>query len=212
MIYFKKNDKEIKKYEVNFDCKKIEEIKEEIIEECSFIEHKEYRHDYKPYDYTYIRNYKDPVVVGACEYDTETRIEYAFNYDLLIPPRLVKLIDRLLSGSESALWDIKNYNTSTIDELAKQIEEKNEELDRIPKENTKEKIEKLQEIDVLLSKKKLNKNCQPIEPYYNRLLALIKEELVDTIPLQDVKRVETFFNLDLTKKVYLEEKPKIKVK
>lgn len=210
MIYFEKNDKEIKKYEVQFDRKKVKEIREEIIDKCSLIEHKEYESDYAPYDYTYIKNFAEPVAVGEMEYDTEIRTVYLYSYDLIIPPQLVKLIDRLLNGSESALDDIKNYNTSTIDELGKQIKKKSEEFDRISNEDIKERIKKLKEIDALLSKQKLNINCQPIEPYYNRLLALITEELIDSIPLQNIERVESFLNVNLTSKIKIKDKQRIK--
>ncbi len=208
MIYFKKNDKEIKKYEVSFDRKKVEKLKKEIIDKCSLIEHKEYESDYAPYDYTYIKNFAEPVAVGEMEYDTEIRTVYLYSYDLIIPPQLVKLIDRLLNGSESALDDIKNYDTSIKDELGEQIKKKSEEFDNIPNENIKERLAKLEEINELLKKQKLNINCQPIEPYYNRLLALITEELVDSIPLQDVERVESFLNVDLTKDIEKEEPQK----
>ena len=39
MIYFRKNDEVIEKYQVNFDKEEIEKIKKEIIDNCSYVEH-----------------------------------------------------------------------------------------------------------------------------------------------------------------------------
>lgn len=40
MLYFRKNDDVIEKYQVNFDKEKIEKLKQEIINNCSFITHR----------------------------------------------------------------------------------------------------------------------------------------------------------------------------
>lgn len=47
MIYFRKNDKVIEKYQVDFNKEEIEKLKKEIIDNC-FIKHKEYESDYQP--------------------------------------------------------------------------------------------------------------------------------------------------------------------
>ena len=48
MLYFRKNDEVIEKYQISFDKEKIEKLKKEIINNCSFIKHKEYESDYSP--------------------------------------------------------------------------------------------------------------------------------------------------------------------
>ena len=42
MIYFRKNDEVIEKYQVDFDKEEIEKLKRKIINNCSFIQHEEY--------------------------------------------------------------------------------------------------------------------------------------------------------------------------
>lgn len=97
MLYFKKKGDLIEKYQVSFDEKEIERLKNEIINNCSFIKHKEFKSDYSPRftDESLIRNLQS-TYVGEKEYFEETRDVYLYSYDEYIPPYLVELINRLL--------------------------------------------------------------------------------------------------------------------
>ena len=42
MLYFRKNDEVIEKYQIDFNKEEVETLKEKIINNCSFIKHEEY--------------------------------------------------------------------------------------------------------------------------------------------------------------------------
>ena len=48
MIYYKRNGEVIEKYQIDFDKEEIEELKNQIINNCSYIRQVEYDSDYSP--------------------------------------------------------------------------------------------------------------------------------------------------------------------
>lgn len=151
MYYFYENDYYIYRKEINIDKEKIEQLKKQIIENCSRITHTEYDSDYAPHiNNLLVRNYSE-TFVGYKEYFEETRKVMHYSYDLLIQPKLVKLIDRLLSDDISAIEEIINYDYKseiTIDDI---IRAKNEELEIIDNNSYAKKnrsFKKIRKIDV----------------------------------------------------------------
>ena len=53
----------------------------------------------------------------------------------------------------------------------------------------------------LLKEKELNKGQQSIESYYNQLTELIKFNLIDSLPISELGRIESFLEIDLFNKV-----------
>ena len=49
--------------------------------------------------------------------------------------------------------------------------------------------------------KELNKGQQSIESYYNQLIELIKFNLIDSLPISELDRIESFLEIDLFNKV-----------
>ena len=109
MIYYELDDKVINKYEITYDINRINEIKKEIINNCSKIEHVEIEREYSFNDNYFenklVKNHTSEPI-GFKEYYDGTRSVYLHRFDLLTPPNLVELIDRLLSDDKSAVNEI----------------------------------------------------------------------------------------------------------
>lgn len=202
MLYFKKNGDLIEKYQVSFDGKEIERLKIEIINNCSFIKHKEYKSDYSPRftDESLIRNLQS-TYVGEKEYFEETRDVYLYSYDEYIPPYLVELINRLLEHDSKAIDEIFNYDISTKTSIDDRINSVNQELIKTNPEDITQKKAKLKELEDLLKAKELNKGQQSIDLYYNQLMGLIKFDLVDSLSISELSRIESFLEIKLANNI-----------
>lgn len=202
MIYFRKNDEVIEKYQVDFDKEEIEKLKKEIINNCSFIQHEEYESDYSPrFIDEIIRNFTYTPTGKEKEYFDETRDIYRYSYDEYKPPYLVKLINQLLNGNSKAIDEILNYDISTKSSIDDRINLANQEFSKIAPEDItkkKEKLKELEELEDLLKAKELNKNQQSIDAYYNQLIGLIKFDLVDSLSISELGRIESFLEIKLS--------------
>lgn len=199
MIYFRKNDEVIEKYQVDFDKEEIEKLKKEIINNCSFIQHEEYESDYSPrFTDEIIRNFTYTPTGKEREYFEETRDIYRYSYDEYKPPYLVKLINQLLNGNSKAIDEILNYDISTKSSIDDRINLVNQEFSKIAPEDITKKKKKLKELEYLLKAKELNKNQQSIDAYYNQLIGLIKFDLVDSLSISELGRIESFLEIKLS--------------
>lgn len=214
MFYFRKNDEVIEKYQVSFDKEEIEKLKKKIINNCSFIKHEEYESDYSPrFTDEIIRNFTYTPTGKEKEYFEETRDIYRYSYDEYKPPYLVELINQLLNGNSKAIDKILNYDISTKSTIDDRIDLANREFNKIAPEDIIKKKEKLKELEDLLKAKKLNKNQQSIDIYYNQLIGLIKFDLVDSLSKSELGRIESFLEIDLSSRVEIsnsQEKPFVK--
>ena len=213
MIYFRKKEEVIEKYQVNFDKNELEKLKNEIIDNCSYILHKEYESDYSPrFTDEIIRNFTY-TPTGKKEYFEETRDIYLYSYDEIKPPYLVKLIDQLLNGNSSAIDGILNYDISTKSTIDDRIDLINQEFNKIAPEDITKKKEKLKELEDLLKAKELNKNQQSIDVYYDQLIGLIKFDLIGSLQISELDRIESFLEVNLSSKMEISnsiDKPFVK--
>ena len=202
MFYFRKNGEVIEKYRVHFDKDEIAKLKKEIINNCSFIEHKVYVSDYEPrFTNEIIRNFTCTPTGRKKEYFEETRELYQYSYDEYKPPYLVELINQFLNGDSKAIDNILNYDISTKSTLDDKINLANKEFNKIAPEDISKKKEKLKELEDLLKAKELNKKQQSIDLYYAQLIGLIKFDLIDLLPINELVKIETFLEINLSSKV-----------
>lgn len=198
MLYFRKNDEVIEKYQVSFDKEEIEKLKKKIINNCSFIKHEEYESEYSPrFTDEIIRNLTYTPTGKEKEYFEETRDIYRYSYDEYKSPYLVELINQLLNGNSKAIDKILNYDISTKSTIDDRIDLANQEFNKIAPEDIIKKKEKLKELEDLLKTRELNKNQKSIEPYYKKLIDLINFKLIDSILASELNRVESFLEIDL---------------
>lgn len=214
MIYFIKNNNVIEKYQVDFDKKEIEKLRDKIIDNCSYIEHKEYYCDHVPRcTNKIVKNYKFEFTNDFVEYFEERREAVFVSYDEYNAPELVNLINRLLEGEPRVLQQIFNYDISDNIPIDDKIVSINKEFSEIDIKDIEKKKRKLHELEELLKIQELNKNQQGIEPYYNQLIELIKIKLIDSISVSELERMESFLETYLSSKIennYSNEKPFVK--
>lgn len=80
-----------------------------------------------------------------------------------------------------------------------EIEIMKKEIDKIPNDKIKEKIDKLNELNDLLKFANLNFNQKDEDEYYIRLQGLIKFELVSILPYEIKEKYESFYSRTLKK-------------
>ena len=211
MLYFRKNDDVIEKYQVNFDKEKIKKLKQEIINNCSFITHIEYEGDYAPIlSNEIVRNFTYTPTGKEREYFEETRDIYHYSYDRYEPPYLVALINQLLllNDNSKVIDQILNYEIASKSTIDDKIELAYKEFKEIDPENATKKVEKLKELENLLKAKKLNINQQNIDLYYNQLIELIKFNLIDSLPINELNKIESFLEINLSSEVEISDSNK----
>ena len=209
MLYFRKNDDVIEKYQIDFDKEKIKKLKQEIINNCSLIKHIEYESDYTPIlsneivkNFTYTRTGKER------EYFEETRDIYHYSYDKYEPPYLVELINQLLNDNSKVIDQILNYEISSESTIDDSIELAYKEFKEIDPENVTKKAEKLKELEDLLKAKNYNINQQNIDLYYKELIELIKFNLIDSLPINELNKIESFLEINLSSEVEISDSDK----
>ncbi len=207
MYYFINNGEKIEKYAVSFDKQQVKNLKDTIIDKCSFIEHQEFQSDYYPMfsDKKIIRNFQS-TYIGKREYFEETREVYSFSYDRYNPPYLVLLIDKLLNDDIEVISEILNYDVSPKESIEDKINLVNKEFMEIDSENIYAKKLKLKELEDLLKLKQLNQNQQTIDIYYQQLLELISFDFVESIDINELHKIEKFLEIKLLDNPIFDEK------
>ena len=195
MYYFEVLEDKVNKYEVSFDRDIMEELRIEIINNCSEIVHHNYIENYDhrldETDYLRIRRYSR-IYVGIDEKSNSSM--YRYIYDEYKFPKLVFLIDKLLNGDTSVIGEIfspsldKDNNLSYTDRIGILIKE----IGSINNEHDKKKT-KVRELMRLISLAKINKGKRSDREYYSRVRELIQINLVDSISLNEVYRLNNFF-------------------
>lgn len=184
MYYLKKYENYIEKYEVKFERRKIEQLKNIVINRCSEIVHVEYTT-------THIKTPKQNYKNYHCFAHDVRKHEAVFTvvYDEYKYPELVYLIIRLLNGDMTVISEIENYNsTSDTEKIAfeDKIMDMSAEIDKIPNIEVEKKIDRLKMFQKFLEHVKLNANQESTEQYYLMLKELIYLEIVDTISLDEI--------------------------
>lgn len=199
MYYFEQENNEIKKYKISYNKKEIESLRLKAINNCSEIIHKNDRSSGRltresADDKLKIRNYKEEYL-GWEEDRWGERSVYELTYDEYNFPYLVTLIDRLLNNDVNVLIEIFNpdfskENIVTIDEMVKRMMKELDEMDNLDRKRKKAKLDELQS---LLEKAQSNKNQESVAKYYDELQKLIVIEYMDSIELDSVIRIASFY-------------------
>ncbi|MBE6141121.1 MAG: hypothetical protein E7172_06320 [Firmicutes bacterium] len=189
MVYYSKCDDKIRKLDVKFDAEKLENIKQEIIKNCSLITHFEYDATVFP-ENNNIRNVENLFFEHIGNRDNSNspdRNVYHFSFDEYKFPYLVRLINELQNGNSDALYEIINPNYEMEEKIfGCKIEELNNEkinnliweIDNNSFDNSI-KLVKLNQLNELIKQKELNKNRMPICFYYIKVRSLIKLTKID---------------------------------
>jgi len=213
MILFLKEEDKIKKYLVYFNREELEKIRIEIIDKCSELVHHEYEYSGRlsstfADDYLKIRNFKE-TKIGEEENkkcDFSVKKMYHYSYDELIYPYLVTIINGILNGDISSVYELLNPN---FDKERKSFDERisnlNEEISNGNIDNNS-RISKLNKLKKLITDKELNKNQQSVFDYYEKVRKLIVLTCIDYIDIEQFERISKFLDVKFTDS---KSKPKI---
>lgn len=199
MYYIEQVEDEYVKYEIYFNEIDLKILRDRIIENCGEIIHRCYFgtvDNYKvvnKYDIAHIKRYKEKYV----RYSSKHGSIYVYSYDQYLDTRLSELIDLLLAGDSSVIFEIKN---PIVKKMRKTEKLRNPEK-RLNRLLTKEKIsekeacklkELKQELKDYKNYQKLNKNRETDLKYYPLVLASINMKEVGRI---SADKVMNFQNL-----------------
>lgn len=212
MLYFKKEEDGVHKYEVTFDKNEVSLLLEEVKSKCSTIKHFEYDDVNLPSlsERIYSQNqsceseirFFSQKLVGYREYnDFYSPVEdvYHYSYYEYTYSPLVSIINGLLSENPIAIDKIFNPENVHRFNFDNEIEIMKKEIDKIPNDKVKEKIDKLNELNDLLKFASLNSRQKDEDEYYTRLQDLIKFELVSILSYDIKEKYESFYSKTLKK-------------
>lgn len=194
MIYYKKKDDKIDKYDVYKDSKELSRLKKIIIDNCSEITHvKEYNVINVPNkkgDLFEIRNLEKKLI-DKPEFDS---VRYDLEYDVYSYPYLIRIIDGLLSGNS----DMMKY---LYQDFSREIVPINEQIsticDRIMEVKDEEEIEKLKlRLKDLEKIKDLNINQKDPLIYYFKVQDCIELKHIGSIDISAIIKAYDFFDED----------------
>ena len=212
MLYFKKAEDGVHKYEVTFDKNEVSLLLEEVKSKCSTIKHFEYDDVNLPSlsERIYSQNqsgeseirFFSQKLVGYREYnDFYSLVEdvYHYSYYEYTYSPLVSIINGLLNDSPMAIDKIFNPENIHRFNFDHEIDNINNEINKIPNNKIKEKMDKLNELNDLLKFANLNSKQKDEDEYYIRLQGLIKFELVSILPYEIKEKYESFYSRTLKK-------------
>lgn len=201
MIYFTKQEDKIEKYNIEFNEEELIKLQKEIINNCSEITHYEYEGTEEPKATPYLkRTNLIQTKIGTVEnndslyYPDETL--YHYSYDEQEYPYLIKLIDKLLARKSDAIYEIFNPNPNKEKEpVIKRVSNLKKEIDNLKTSELIKSYSKLDKLQKLLQKLEINKNQKSVLEYYPKVQALLTFELIDSIDLSSISRIEEFFEI-----------------
>lgn len=172
MYYFYDKQDKVEKYRVSYDKELIEELRKEIIYNCSLIEQCEVDSSYNP---------------NIECYHTIGNSSYKYIY-----PQLVLYIDEFLKGNIQIIGTAPE-TTDVVDFLKGQIDSLSKEIDSI---GDLEIEQKQIELKKLKKQQKLNENQKSTSEYFEKFNYLVGIELVDTLLKEepaDTDRINSFY-------------------
>ena len=124
---------------------------------------------------------------------------YHYSYYEYTYSPLVSIINGLLNDSPMVIDKIFNPENIHRFNFDHEIDNMNNEINKISNNKIKEKIDKLNELNDLLKFANLNSKQKDEDEYYIRLQGLIKFELVSILPYKIKEKYESFYSRTLKK-------------
>ena len=112
---------------------------------------------------------------------------------------MVSIINGLLNDSPMVIDKIFNPENIHRFNFDHEIDNINNEINKIPNNKIKEKMDKLNELSDLLKLANLNSKQKDEDEYYIRLQGLIKFALVSILPYEIKEKYESFYSRTLKK-------------
>ena len=198
MYVYERNNNIIKKFEVFYDREKLEDLKDRIITNCSYVKHIK-TETTNPYaikgtlDYE-IRNltYKENPPIDRFDHFEDN---YDVEYDKVTYPKLVGIIYSFLRNEVTAIKDLNEYEIEYPTEfLSLKIDMLNDEINNIPNTKFDLKRQKLDELQNLVLELDKNKDKTSTEVYFEELKTLINAQYIDEMDINEINHATKFLN------------------
>lgn len=196
-------------YQVTIDSKKLKKIREEIIENCSIIEHCSgvFAH--------FFPNSNNEVIIKNMEIGKLHHVQenmgwpdtnyYEYTYDKYYFPNIINIIDDILNGKEEQIdylfttddlsYDVNNYrDISPLNEINNLLNEYIKTHDEKTLSKAKLKLDTFKHIDI-------NKQKRSIKDYYVELQQCFKFERSNNYEQSGINELKKIFGEDWQIKV-----------
>lgn len=194
MKQFIEKDNVVEKYDVKVDEFKLQELRLEIINDCSEIIHHDYYGNEGPehYDFLKIRNLKEQKM----NHSSHKSPIYHITYDEYIFPYLVNIIDHILQEDDDIIDELVHPNY-TKEESYIMNRKKEIIMDLFVNDDVEfsRKEKGLAEYKKLLDSEKLNSNRKDIKPYYQQVANCITFILESVMEKEQIDEVLQFLEL-----------------
>lgn len=190
--YYYLSDGSINQCSVNMDIKRLKELRNLIIDNCSEIKHVITESVDIPEEGEQVYNLKYKMVGKKYDdFSNKIRSLYFIEYDWYEYPKLVTIIDELLCGNVSVLDDFYNIlnNIKSEDDVINQLYS---ELRKAHREGNNQMIRK---INGKINAIKKSKEKSPVKDYYLRVDEYINLKVLRSMSVNTLIRVEDFFGL-----------------
>lgn len=200
-MLIKKEGNYLRKYDVYINKKELENLRFEIIVNCSNLKHitEEVREDHlcrDRYNIEKVINYNETFIRKDCNndfYGPPMINIYKVSYDKYIYPEIIGLIDGVLNGENKMILQLLDYKYEDDDEKTKQQNKIQKMLDDKDLLNSDEKIFSLESI---LKEYKNTRYGKSVKKYINKVKQCIEIYLVDEYSYEQYQRFCSFLYLD----------------
>ena len=214
MYYYKIVGNSIMKHHVIIDYDKLNVLKEKIKNECSEIEHKIFECEEDGINnlnrQENIRNLQTKFLRTQDFNDIAygQKDIYEVTYDEYTYPKLVYLIDDLLTGDMNAIDEIYNFEFNTAD-INQKINDLKEKINTIDIDTTKDidlKISELEKLKSTINDKNYYDKQKKLYEYYKLVQETIYLEYLMSNSVTSIKNMLSFLNLEMpTNKMILKK-------
>ncbi len=201
LIYFKKTENTIEKYEVSFMEERVAYVREKLIDNCCIQKKIKINSMWGPNENYWTKNIKKGKKIGTKEYkDGIDEPLYEYTYDNYSPTPMVEALTNILNKNSIGLDAIqrKIYSASPTDIIDEQIEDLDAAINKIDNWDTERKISSLKKLQELLELRKINENKQSEEKYKKEIESLFEWHLLETLSQESLMSVCSFFDADYT--------------
>ena len=206
MIYYSKEDHFLVKYDVNFNIEELMNIRKDIINNCGFKSREKEYSIIEEDKFIKSKKHGNNEIIDLVKEDKDGVNKYT--YINIKYPRLVMLIDGIICGNYSCLYELLNeYEIENIENFQEKIEILVSDIKHGNYDSLEEANEKIDQARKLVELKELNKDTESTYYYYKQLISKIELTMINCMETEDVLRVRDF--LDNNNYYYNEEENKV---
>ena len=203
MIFYRKEEDSISKYDISYDINKMRELRDALIKNCSSKKHIIKKSTVIPNisvdDHTAeITDLKVRNTGKTTSYSdtSEDKTVHEYDYIFVNYPYLVQLIDSLLEGDANSINKIMTYDIEYPNNYDELIEETKNAIKDAVDNDPDYALVAIGDLKILLEEKELNKDAQSTEAYYKTLLSLFSYKFIDSMPISQIIAYKNFFSSD----------------